>query len=309
MTHISIVAPVHNELRDTLHEVVRRVGAAVAPISEDYEIILVDDGSENDSWDVIHSLACVDPRVCGIRLSRNFGQHIAISAGLDDARGDWVVVMDSDLQDRPEVIPDLYTKAQQGYDVVFVNRVKRPEPLMYRIWVGCFFALLNLLSGQEYNRLHGNFSIVSAAAVRASRSLREPNRFYGGVLKWVGFRHASIDAQHGSRIAGQPSYTLMKRARFGFDLIVGFSTRLLYVSVFCGLLMALASVVMASYVVVYAWTHSSIPGWPSVMTAVLFTAGVTNVAIGLIGVYIAQIIQQTKSRPLYIVAERIEGQP
>jgi dolichol-phosphate mannosyltransferase len=213
--------------------------------------------------------------------------------------------MDADLQDRPEVIPELYAKAQEGYDVVFVNRVQRPEPIVYKIIAACYYYILNILSGQEYNRLQGNFSIISANAVRAFRLLREPTRFYGGMLHWLGFKHGSITAPHGTRHAGETSYDFFKRAHFAFGVIIGFSKRLLYISIAIGLLMAIASFVMAGFIIAEKLINPDypLPGWPSVMTAVFFTAGVTNVAIGLIGVYIGQILEQTKDRPLYVVAD------
>lgn len=304
MPELSVVAPVFNQRAETLLELVQRLSSAIAAITSDFEIILVDDGSVNDAWPTITKLALGDPKVRGFRFARNFGQHVAITAGLDHADGKWVVVMDADLQDRPEVVPELYAKAQEGYDVVFVNRAQRPESLVYRMTAACFYFFLNALSGQDYNRLQGNFSIVSADAVRSFRLLRETPRFYGGILRWVGFRHGSISIQHAAPDAGQTSYSFLKRVRLALSVILGFSTRLLYISIAIGLIMAVASFVMAGFIVIEKLLYPEYPvlGWPSVMTAIFFTAGVTNVAIGLTGIYIGQILQQTKERPLYIVA-------
>lgn len=304
MPEISVVAPVYNQRAETLVELVRRLSISISAVTEDFDVVLVDDGSVNDAWLVISNLARTDPKVRGFRLARNFGQHVAITAGLDYADGNWVVVMDADLQDRPEVIPELYAKAKEGYDVVFVNRAQRPESFIYRMAAAFFYLILNALSGQDYNRLQGNFSIVSADAVRAFRLLREPGRFYGGILRWVGFKHGSISAAHAARDAGQTSYSFIKRVRFAVSLIVSFSTRLLYMSIVLGLMMAFVSFVMAGFIIVDKFLYPDYPlqGWPSVMTAIFFTAGVTNVAIGLTGVYIGQIIEQTRGRPLYVVA-------
>jgi polyisoprenyl-phosphate glycosyltransferase len=304
MPEISVVAPVYNQHAATLTELVQRLSVSVSKITEDFEIVLVDDGSVNDAWLTISEMARNNPKVRGFHLARNFGQHVAITAGLDHANGNWVVVMDADLQDRPEVIPELYDKAQQGYDVVFVNRVQRPESFVYRMFAACFYLILNALSGQDYNRLQGNFSIVSANAVRAFRLLREPGRFYGGMLRWVGFRHGSICASHAAPDAGQTSYSFLKRLRFALGVIVSFSTRLLYVSIVIGLVMAVGSFVMAGFIIIDKLLYPEYPlqGWPSVMTAIFFTAGVTNVAIGLTGIYIGQILQQTRGRPVYVVA-------
>jgi polyisoprenyl-phosphate glycosyltransferase len=304
MPQISVVAPVYNQRAETLIELVRRLSASVSTITDDFEIVLVDDGSVNDAWLTISDMARDNTEVRGLHLARNFGQHVAITAGLDHADGNWVVVMDADLQDRPEVIPELYAKAQQGFDVVFVNRAQRPESFVYRMVAACFYLILNALSGQDYNRLQGNFSIVSGRAVQAFRLLREPGRFYGGMLRWVGFRHGSITASHAPPDAGQTSYSFIKRVRFALSVIVSFSTRLLYISIVVGLMMALVSFVMAGFIIIDKILYPEYPlqGWPSVMTAIFFTAGVTNVAIGLTGIYIGQILLQTRGRPLYVVA-------
>lgn len=304
MPLISVVAPVYNQQATTLAELVRRLVASLSTISDDFDILLVDDGSHNEAWATIAELARTEPRTKGIRLARNFGQHVAITAGLDHADGRWVVVMDADLQDRPEVIPELYAKAQEGLDIVFVNRAQRPEPLLYRMAAAVFYMILNALSGQDYNRLQSNFSIVSSDAVRAFRMLREPGRFYGGMLRWIGFRHDSITAEHAAADGGQTSYSFRKRLRFAASLIVNFSTRLLYISIFIGLLMAAFSFVAAAVIVIEKLRYPDypLPGWPSLMMAIFFTAGVTNVAIGLTGLYIGQILQQTRGRPLYFVA-------
>ena len=304
MPEISVVAPVYNQRADTLIKFVRRLLTSLSGITNDFEIILVDDGSANDAWLTINDLASGNPQVRGFHLARNFGQHVAITAGLDHANGNWVVVMDADLQDRPEVIPELYAKARQGYDVVFVNRAQRPESFVYRMIAAAFYLMLNALSGEDYSRLQGNFSIVSAQAVRAFRLLRESGRFYGGIMRWVGFRHGSISASHAAPDANQTSYSFLNRVRFAVNLIVSFSTRLLYISIVIGLIMAAISFAMAGFIIVEKMLYPRYPlqGWPSVMTAIFFTAGVTNVAIGIAGIYIGQVLQQTRGRPLYIVA-------
>jgi dolichol-phosphate mannosyltransferase len=304
MPEISVVAPIYNQRPETLIELTQRLMASISKITEDFEVILVDDGSVNDAWSAISDIARSNPKVRGFHLARNFGQHVAITAGLDHADGNWVVVMDADLQDRPEVICELYAKAQQGYDVVFVNRSERPVSFFYRMIAAAFYLILNALSGQDYNRLQGNFSIVSSKAVRSFRLLREPGRFYGGMLRWVGFRHGSITSLHAPPDAGQTSYSFIKRIRFALGLIVSFSTRLLYFSIIIGIGMAIISFVMAGYIITekILYPHYPLQGWPSVMTAIFFTAGVTNVAIGIAGIYIGQILQQTRGRPLYVVA-------
>ena len=307
MPHISVVSPVYNEASVTLNALVQRLASALTPITDDYEVILVDDGSRNDAWNSICELSFANPKIKGIRLARNFGQHSAIAAGLDNSAGSWVVVMDSDLQDRPEVIPELYRAAQDGYDVVFVNRAERPESLSYRILAATFYRVFNFLAGEEYQRRQGNFSIIGSNVVQALRALPDRDRFYGGTVRWLGFRQKSIVARHGERHSGKPTYSLRGRFRFALRLILGYSTRLLYVAIVLGLLMAVLSFAMAAEIVLYKLTNPErpVPGWPSVMTAVFFTAGVTNIMLGLIGLYIGELVERSKGRPPYIVYKRV----
>ena len=303
MPHISIVVPVFNETPDMIRELIRRVDKAVTGITQDYEIIFVDDRGNADVWEFIASTSRHDTKVKGIRLARNFGQHVAITAGLDRAYGDWVVVMDSDLEDRPEVIPELYAKAREGYDVVFVNRMQRRVSWLYRLSTRSFYRMLNALSGQEYNALQSNFSILSAKTVNAFRGMRERTRFYGGIVRWIGFRQASISAVHGDLRSGKPGYNLFRRARFAIDLIVGFSSRLLYISIAVGILMAITSFAVGTYVVIQKLLtpEEIMLGWPSVITAILFTGGVINIAIGFLGLYLGRMFEEVKGRPLYLI--------
>ena len=305
MPKISVVSPVYNELEVTLTALVDRVAVAVASIPLELEIVLVDDGSRQETWDAIFDLCRQRPDVKGIRLARNFGQHAAIAAGIDQATGDWVVVMDSDLQDRPEVIPRLYHKSREGYDVVFVSRELRPESAFYRLLAFVFYRTLNFLSGQYYERRQANFSILTRQVVEAFCRVPDRDRFYGGVVRWLGFRTSLINAQHGERQYGKTTYDFRGRLRLAFRIIFGFSSRLLHTSIVAGLLMAVLSFGAAIVIVMDKIIHPSlpVPGWPSVMTAVFFTAGVTNVMLGLVGVYVGNLFEQSKRRPIYVVAQ------
>ena len=310
MTCLSVVAPVYNEDGATLATLVKRVTESVLPVTPDFEIVLVDDGSSNDAWQTISALACQSPHVRGIRLLRNFGQHPAISAGLDQANGDWVVVMDSDLQDRPEVISELYSKAQQGYDVVFVNRLQRPEGALHLFLSRIFYFVLNVLAGRSHNRLQGNFSIISHAAVTAFRAVPDRDKFYGGTLNWLGLPTATIYAAHGDRFSGEPTYNFRGRLRLAWRIIVGHSTRLLYLAIAIGILMALASFGIGGWVIVAKLRNPSLPtpGWPSVITAVFFAAGVTNIMVGFIGIYLAELVSWSKGRPRYLIGQTVGEQ-
>ena len=224
MTHLSVIIPVYNE-STLIEELVKRVKTNVKLITEDYEIIIVDDGSQDDTWKSIENEVKSEKKIKGIKFSKNFGHHYAITAGLHNANGEWVVVMDGDLQDRPEVIPDLYNKVISGYDIVFVSRKNRPEKLYYRIAQKVFYLILNLFSGLNFNSRQANFSIINSKVVHAFQSIPEHSRFYGSTIKWLGFNRTEILAAHGQRFSGRPSYTFKKRIKLAADIIISFSDR------------------------------------------------------------------------------------
>ena len=304
MAHLSIVAPVFRE-EGNVTEFCRRVSQAVSAITSDFEIILVEDGGGDDSWRIIREQSVADARVKGLKFSRNFGQHYAITAGLDIADGDWTVVMDSDLQDRPEVIPELYAKAQDGFDVVFVARQDRPEGWLYRLFQGLFYGALKYLSGSQYDPKHGNFSIISRKVLNDFRSLNESMRFYGGILFWLGYPRASITAIHGRRHGGRSVYTLGKRFRLAAEIIIAHSDRPLRMSIGLGFTMALLSFVYGLYIIVRALLGTVvIQGWASLIVSVYFVGGMILVVLGINGIYLGKMYNETKRRPLYVVAER-----
>ncbi len=309
MPHISVVAPIYKETSATLDELAARIGRAVSSITQDYEIVLVDDGSPPDTWASLLRLTRADPHVRAVRLARNFGQHPAISAGLDHAEGDWVVVMDGDLQDRPEIIPELYAKAQEGFDVIFVNRLRRPEGRFHVMLSHAFYAVLNMLAGDAHNRQQANYSIISRAVVEAFRTVPDRDRFYGGTIRWLGFSRTTIDAFHGERVAGASHYNLRSRMRLAHRIIVGYSTRLLYSALLFGAGMTAVSFAMMFYVILEKLRDPSAPvlGWPSLMTAIFFASGVTNLMLGLIGLYMAELFDWSKGRPRYVVAQTSRG--
>jgi dolichol-phosphate mannosyltransferase len=301
MTHLSVVVPVYNE-SSLIDELVKRVKQNAKLITEDFEIILVDDGSQDKTWELIELESKSENRIKGIKFSRNFGHHYAITAGLQNSNGEWVVVMDGDLQDRPEVIPDLYKKAQEGFDVVFVSRQNRPEKLNYRIAQKFFYWLLRLLSGMDFDSRQANFSIISKKVVEGFNAFPEKARFYGSTIKWLGFHRSYILADHGTRYSGKPSYTISKRIKLASEIILAFSDRPLKFVIGIGILMSTFSF-FASIWVIYRsikWGFTEI-GWPSLIVTILFSTGVILVVIGIVGIYIGKIFEQVKNRPLYVV--------
>ena len=305
MSHLSVVIPVFNE-SSLIEELVKRVKKNIQIITEDFEIIIVDDGSFDDTWKFIHAESVKEKRLRGIKFSRNFGHHYAITAGLQNSTGDWVVVMDGDLQDRPEVIPDLYNKAQEGYDLVFANRKKRTDSRTYLVFQRFFYLLLNFLTGLEFDHRQANFSIINKKVLEAFKSFSENSRYYMTTIRWLGFESTSIDAMHDFRFSGKSSYKLNKRIKLAVDIIISFSERPLRFTVGLGLLMSLASVLAGIAIVIKKVTSGfSEIGWAGLMVSIFFTTGIVLMVLGILGIYIGKIFLQVKNRPLYIVSEEI----
>jgi glycosyltransferase involved in cell wall biosynthesis len=303
MVHLSVVIPVLNEVT-LIDELIRRVTTNINRITNDYEIIIVDDGSRDGTWEKIKHAANIEKRIKGLKFSRNFGHHFAITAGLQQAKGDWVVVMDGDLQDRPEVIPELYRKALDGFDGVFVLRQGRKEKLTYLLMQRLFYLLLNLISGINFDYRKANFSIINRKVVDAFKQFPEHTRFYGSTIKWLGFEYSEISAEHGSRFAGESSYSIKSRLKLASDIIFSFSDRPLKYSIVIGLLVSCSSIVSSIWIVLssFMWGYSVV-GWASVMTIILFATGVLLIMLGIVGIYIGRIFQEVKNRPKYILTE------
>jgi glycosyltransferase involved in cell wall biosynthesis len=299
--HISVVVPVY-ECSGCLTELHRRLDASLAEVSDDYEIILVNDASVDASWDDIQALAVADRRVKGLDLSRNFGQHHAIAAGLDYARGDWVVVMDCDLQDRPEEIPNLYRKAQGEFDMVVGVRSHRQDSIWKKTTSRLFFGVFAYFTGSPINHRVGNFGIYSREVVRSIRRLKEQNRSFGLFAVWVGFRRAELEVEHAKRASGQTSYSFSALMRLAMDSIIAHSDKLLRLAVRLGLFMSSCSLLFSLWLVIlYFGLDRPVPGWTSVMVSVYFTAGLVIGVIGIVGLYVGKIFDEVKGRPLYVI--------
>jgi glycosyltransferase involved in cell wall biosynthesis len=305
MTYLSVVVPVYNEC-SLIEELIRRIKSNVDLITEDFEIIIIDDGSQDNTWLQVKREAAEEIRIKGIKFSRNFGHHYAITAGLHSAKGDWVVVMDGDLQDRPEVIPELHRKAQEGYDVVFVSRKNRPEHLLYKIIQKIFYWLLRTLSGINFDSKQANFSIISRKVVEAFKIFPENARFYGSTIKWLGFNRSLIFADHGQRFSGKPSYTIKKRFKLAFDIILAFSERPLKFAIIIGIFMSIISITIAGWIgFELLRQEGEVPVFMSLIGMSLFSTGLILILLGVIGIYIGRIFTEVKNRPLSIVEDRI----
>lgn len=306
MKTLSVVIPVYNET-ELIEELIGRTNKVLLEMEISYEILLVDDGSVDDSWSKITSLKARFPNLKSIKFSRNFGHHYAISAGLREVTGDFAVVMDGDLQDRPEVIPKLFQKIHEGFDVVFVARENRPESKLYLLLQRIYYFVLNTLSGLEFNSKYANFSIINRKVIDSFNLLSENTRFYGSSILWLGYKKGEVSAQHGTRFAGKPSYTISKRIRLALDVIIAFSDRPLKFAIYLGITQALVSIIfVVNLVSKYFLGSNSESIQEIILVSIFLSTGIIVLILGLIGIYIGRIYRETKMRPLFLISERID---
>lgn len=302
---LSIVSPVYRAEK-MVHMLVERIVKSVTTITEDFEIILVNDASPDASWSVIEHECAQDKRVKGVNLSRNFGQHYAITAGLHYAKGEWVVVMDCDLQDRPEEIPALYQKAQEGYDIVYARRKQRQDKWLKRMTSRAFNAVLNRLSGLNKDKDVANFGIYHQRVIKEYNKIPEQSRSFGSLILYLGFRTAIIDVQHAEREEGTSSYTLVRMLKLAFDVIISNSNKPLRMAVGLGFGMSVLSFLLALYNLVARMLGIiSFPGYTTTVFSIWFVGGLMLFVMGVLGLYIGKIFDQVKGRPIYIVRNTI----
>jgi polyisoprenyl-phosphate glycosyltransferase len=311
MVELSIVVPVYG-CRDCLNELHEQLTSAIRSITSSYEIVFVDDRSTDGAWPVLEKLAADDHRVKGVRLSRNFGQHAAITAGLGNSRGNWTVVMDCDLQDPPEAIPRLYARAKEGFDLVLARRKQRTHSAFRLALARIYFKLLNAFMGTNIDGAYGTFSILSRKVVDAYLSLGDRDRHYLFVLYWLGFEHGTIEVDHRERGAGKSSYTLGRLLRHAVGGVFFQTTNLLLYIVYLGFMVAGVGLLGALYIV-YVWVVAHPPaGFTSLAVLILVIGGFIITSTGVTGLYIGRVFQQVKGRPLYVVdavAQQAERRP
>ena len=299
-----MVVPVYR-CESCLRALYERLVRALSEITTDYELVFVDDRSPDDGWSTLKELAALDSRVSAIRLSRNFGQHPAITAGLAESRGRWVVVMDCDLQDPPEEIRRLYTTAQQGYDIVFARRKGRRHSIFRRISARLWSTLLNRVLGSSIEGAYGAFSIISRKVVREFLGLQDRDRHYLLILTWLGFSSTSIDVEHGGRHSGSSAYSLSSLIRHALGGVFFHTTTLLRWIVYSGLVIALLGFGLAvALIVAYAAGADPPSGYTSLAVLMLLSTGFVLTSLGVTGLYLGKVFEQVKLRPLYVVDER-----
>ena len=299
--HISVVTPVYacGECLDLLYQ---RLIQSISKITESFEIIMVNDASPDNSWELIKQLSDKDPRVKGINLSRNFGQHYAITAGLDFAKGDWVVVMDCDLQDQPEMISRLYDEAQKGYDVVVGIRAQRNDRYLKKLLSKLFYKSYYFFTEIKINHNFGNFGIYSQKVIQNVNKFKEQNRSFGLFVIWLGFARQEIEIEHAKREYGKSAYNFPKMLDLAIDSIVSHSNKPLKISVKLGFLLSFMSIVYSIWLVLsyFIW-EIPIEGWTSLIVSLYFLTGLILGAIGMLGLYVGKIFDETKNRPLYVI--------
>jgi len=304
---LSVVLPIYNEEKG-IDELYRRLTEVLGPTGWSYELVLVNDGSRDGSWRKILELGSRDRRVCGVNLSRNFGHQIAITAGVEMSRGAAVVVMDSDLQDPPELIPVLYAKHQEGFDVVYAQRRTREgESWFKEVTAKAFYRLIRRMTTIEIPVDTGDFRLMSRRVVNDLMKLQEQSRFVRGLVTWVGYNQTPVLYDRSKRYGGETKYPLAKMMRFALDGITGFSSQPLRLASHAGLFFAFASLTLMAALMVYKLGGGTavIPGWTSLAVAVLFLGGVQLLAVGILGEYIGRIYEEVKRRPLYLVRDSV----
>jgi dolichol-phosphate mannosyltransferase len=304
---ISVVVPVYG-CRACLEDLYRRLVAALTEITQSFEIILVNDACPQNSWEVVKQIALKDARVKGIDLSRNFGQIRAITAGLHYAEGEWVVVMDCDLQDKPEEIARLYKKAQEGYDVVFSRRTVRRDSVFKKLSSKIFYLIYGYFTDGAFDSSICNFSISRRMVIDNYKRMGDQNRAFILFIKWMGFKSAVIEIDHAERAAGRSSYTLRKQLRLALEVITTQSNKPLILSIRLGFGVSLLAFIYGIYMIArYLMYGISVAGWTSTIVSIYFVGGIILAQMGILGLYIGYVFDQTKARPTFIVREVIEN--
>jgi glycosyltransferase involved in cell wall biosynthesis len=305
---ISLVVPVFNE-ESVLPEFIARAQAALDATGLSWEIVFADDGSSDGTADVVRAYRRHDPRVGLVSLSRNFGKEIAMTAGMDHATGQAVVIIDADLQDPPEVIGDLVAYWRRGYDVVYARRtVREGETVLKRLTAHFFYRVIKLLADRPIPADVGDFRLMSRRAVDALLRLRERRRFMKGLFAWIGFRQIEVPYKRAPRAAGRTKWNYWKLWNFSLEGITGLSIRPLQFATYFGFAIAVAAVFYGIFIILHTvGSGNPVPGYPSLLVTVLFLGGVQLITLGIIGEYIGRISEETKQRPLYLVTQALLG--
>ncbi len=302
---ISVVSPVY-KAEKIVSVLVERIVNSLSQITNNFEIILVDDGSPDNVWSEIEKEARKDSRVVGIQLSRNFGQHHAITCGLDYCKGEWVVVMDCDLQDQPEVIPLLFQKAQEGHLVVFASRKERKDSFFKRLTSVVFKRILGYLTNNNINHRTANFGIFHRKVIDCCNQFREAHRSFAHMIRWTGFPMDFIEVEHASRFEGKSSYNFKKLIQLSFEIAISYSNKPLYFTIYFGFFTTLFAFLISTIQVIrYFLDYIKEPGYISIILSIWLFSGIIIFFLGIIGLYLSKVFDNVKGRPIYLVQKKI----
>lgn len=303
-THISVVTPVYG-CKACLYELHARLTKTLETITSDFEIIMVNDASPDGSWDTIVELAQKDKRVKGINFSRNFGQHYAITAGLDHCKGEWVVVMDCDLQDQPEEILNLYQKAMEGFHIVYAQRIQRKDKWLKITCSKIFYATLGYLTNTRQDPTIANFGIYSKEVIVAILTMNDYHRYFPTMVRWVGYKHTQISVTHTERTGGKSAYTLKKLFNMAVDIIISFSDKPLKLMVKFGFIIAIITVLFACYILIlFINKKIQVLGYASLIVSIWFLSGLIIMVLGIVGLYVGKTFEKVKGRPSYLIMDK-----
>jgi glycosyltransferase involved in cell wall biosynthesis len=301
----SVVTPVFG-CSTSLYELYRRLCLTLEPITPSFEIIFVNDNSPDNSWNVIGEIINKDKRVKGINLSRNFGQHYAISAGLTYARGKWIIVMDCDLQDQPEEIAKLYSKALEGYDVVYGFRNDRKDSFFKVLLSKLFYRLFGYLTNTKQDSHIANFGIYGRKVIDAVMSMNDSLRYFPTMVRWVGFNQTAVNVEHAERMEGKSSYSFVKLLRLSLDVILAFSDKPLKLTVKIGLGISFFALLSIGIVLVmYFKGNIEVLGYTSLIISIWLFSGIIIFFIGIVGLYIGKTFENVKKRPTFIISDTL----
>lgn len=302
---ISVVSPEYGGAK-MVAELVRRVKESVSKITEDFEIILVNDASPDNTWEEIEKECATDSRVKGIDLSRNFGQHYAITAGLHYAKGEWVVVMDCDLQDRPEEIPNLYRKAMEGWDIVYARRAERKDGFFKKMSSTIFHGVYDWICGTKSDKTIANFGIYRNTVIAEYNKMGEVARSFGSLIGYLGFKVTTINVRHAERGEGKSSYSMAKLLKLTFDVMISNTNKPLKMAVGLGFFMSGLSFLLALYnLIAKAAGIIMVQGYTTTVFSIWFVGGMLMMILGIVGLYVGKIFEQVKGRPIFVVSKKL----
>ncbi len=308
MKIVTLIVPVYCE-EEVIEECYKRIKSVMDSLTNyGYELIFINDGSTDNTLNILKNIVAQDKRVKIINFSRNFGHQIAITAGLDKAESDAAIIIDADLQDPPELIPEMIKKWEEGYKIVYARRVTRKGERKFKLWsASIFYWVLKKLTDIKIPLNTGDFRLIDKRVVRELRKIKEKNRFVRGLSSWVGFQQVGIEYEREKRFAGKTKYPLKKMISFALDGILSFSQKPLKIALNIGFISILLGIVMIIYVFIgkIFFPAITMPGWASILIAVVFFGGVQLFTIGIIGEYIGRIYDETKNRPLYIIEDEV----